>query len=249
MPVAGSGTVLTAHRCGLGGFAVQWLQRPQYLQLLVTDIVGVHVRRRLHGDQTEQLDHVVLDDVTKSAGVVVVGAAALDTESFRDGDLDMVDMRCVPQRFEKGIREAQRHQVLHRLFAEVVVDSVDLAFIEYRPDGVVDLLRRGEVVSDGLLDDDARVRRGEVVGTELGTDGAEELRGDRQVERANVVFVVPKGRAELAPPLVRLDIHTDEMKPLQKGLDFGVVVVIGRDMLTERFPRRLSIFFVADFSP
>ena len=85
---------------------------------------------------------MVLDDVAERAGVVVVGAAALDAERLGDGDLHMVDVVGVPQRLEQRVGEAERHQVLDRLLPEIVVDPVDLAFVEDLADRVVDLARR-----------------------------------------------------------------------------------------------------------
>ena len=64
--------------------------------------------------------------------LVVIGAAAFDAERFGDRDLHVVDMRVVPQRLEQGVGEAQRHQVLHRFLAEIVVDAEDALLREHR---------------------------------------------------------------------------------------------------------------------
>ena len=70
--------------------------------------------------------------------MVVVAAAALDAEALGDGDLDVIDMGGVPERLEQRVAEAERHQVLHRLLAEIVVDAVDLPLVEDPADRVVD---------------------------------------------------------------------------------------------------------------
>ena len=85
--------------------------------------------RRLHGDQRHELQHVVLHHVAQRAGFVVVRPAAFDANRFGHGDLHVVDVRGVPQRLEQRVREAQRQQVLHRFFAEVVVDAEHLVFV------------------------------------------------------------------------------------------------------------------------
>jgi hypothetical protein len=68
---------------------------------------------------------VILDHVAQRAGVVVVAAAAFDADRLGRRDLHAIDVAPVPDRFEDHVGEAQRHDVLHRLFAEIVVDAVD----------------------------------------------------------------------------------------------------------------------------
>ena len=45
--------------------------------------VLVERRGRLHGDQAEKLQHMVLNHVTQRAGVVVVAASAFDADVLR----------------------------------------------------------------------------------------------------------------------------------------------------------------------
>ena len=94
---------------------------------------------------------MVLHHVAERARRVVVAAASLDADGFGHGDLDVVDMAGVPQRLEQGIGEAERQQVLDRLFAQVMVDAVDLLFGEYAADLVVDLAGGFQIVADRLL--------------------------------------------------------------------------------------------------
>ena len=56
----------------------------------------------------------------------------LDAELLGHGDLDVVDVAAVPDGLEDGVAEAQRQDVLHRLFAQVVVDAEDLVLVERR---------------------------------------------------------------------------------------------------------------------
>ena len=131
---------------------------------------------------------MVLDDVAQRAGMVVIGAAPFDAEGLGDGDLHMVDMVGVPQRLEQGVGEAERHEVLDRLLPEIVVDPVDLAFVEDLADGVVDLARRGEIVADRFLDDHPGLRRDQPLLAELGGNRPEEAGIDGEVEGADAVL-------------------------------------------------------------
>ena len=69
---------------------------------------------------------MVLDHVAQHAGLVVVAAALADVDFLGHGDLHVVDVVAVPHRLENRVGEPQHEQVLHRLFAEIVVDAVDL---------------------------------------------------------------------------------------------------------------------------
>ena len=99
---------------------------------------------------------MILDHVTHRAGLVVELAAPFDADMFADGDLHMADASAAPQRFEQHVAEAQRDQVLHRLLAQVVIDAVDLLFLEDRADQLIDAFRGGAILSQRLLQDDAR---------------------------------------------------------------------------------------------
>ena len=68
---------------------------------------------------------MVLHHVAQRAGIVVEPLAALEADGLGDRDLDVVDIRRVPQRLEQHVGEAQRQQVLHRLLAEIMVDPED----------------------------------------------------------------------------------------------------------------------------
>jgi len=48
-------------------------------------------------------------------------------------------------------------QVLHRLFAEVMIDAIDLRFGEMTADRGIDRLRRGKVMTERFFQHDARI--------------------------------------------------------------------------------------------
>ena len=50
--------------------------------------------------------------------------------SLGEGDLYVIDVFVVPQRFEQGVGKAQDHKVLNHFFAQVMVDAVNLFFRE-----------------------------------------------------------------------------------------------------------------------
>ena len=139
------------------------LNGEQRVHLPVAHAAGGELGRRLHRDQAQQLEEVVLHHVAQRARAVVVVGPASDADRLVDRDLHVVDVRGVPQRLEQGVREAQDQQVLHRLLAEVVVDAEDLLLREDGTDLVVDLPGGREVLADGLLQHDPRPRVNQAV--------------------------------------------------------------------------------------
>ena len=147
-----AGAILAPHHEAsdvLGGVSPQ---ATQHLQLLVADVVGIVAHRRLHRDHAQQLQQVVLHHVAQRAAAVVVAASLLDTDLLGDRDHHARDVLAPPQRFEQQVAETQRHQVLHRLLAQIVVDAEDLAFGEVPAHRLVDALAGSEVVPERLLE-------------------------------------------------------------------------------------------------
>ena len=124
------------------------LQRPQHLQFFIAHPIGFQGNRRLHRDQTQQLQHMVLHHVAHGARLVVVAAATFQPNRFRHRDLHMVDHVRRPQTLKNRVGEAQRHQVLHRLLAQIVVDTERLRFGEDLTDLFNDRPSRGRVMAD-----------------------------------------------------------------------------------------------------
>ncbi len=98
---------------------------------------------------------MVLDHVAESARFLVVGAASFDADGFGSGDLDVIDVATIPKRLENTVAEAERENVLNGLFPEIVIDAVDLRFVEDFVDFLVQLAGAGEVMTEGLFDNDA----------------------------------------------------------------------------------------------
>ena len=131
---------------------------------------------------------MVLHHVAQGAGLVVVGGALLDAHGLGDGDLDMVDVGAVPDRLEQRVGEAQGQEVLDRFLPEIMVDPVDLRFVEHPADLVVDADRRGEVAADRLFQHDPRLGRDDPGGTGTFADRAEQVGRGGEVEQARPVL-------------------------------------------------------------
>ncbi len=172
----GAGPVLPAH--GLLGHVLRrdGLERLEDLDLLVADRVLGQAGGRLHRHHAQQLQQVVLHHVAQRAGVVVELAARFHAKLLGDGDLHVLHPLAAPQRLEQRVAEADRHQVLHRLLAQIVVDPVDLVFGEVLRHGRVDRIGRMQVMPERLLQNDADIGMIEPGARELLADGHKDMR-------------------------------------------------------------------------
>src|SRR2546428_826522 len=126
------------------------------LVLLIAHGTRVEGRGRLHGDQAEELEQVVLHHVAQRPRLLVVRAAGLDADGLGDGQLDLGHVVAVPQRLEDAVGEPEHEDVLDGLLAEVVVDPVDLLLAEGGREPAAERLRARVVAPKRLLDADPR---------------------------------------------------------------------------------------------
>ena len=120
----------------------------------------------------------------------------------------MLDQTAPPQRLEQRVAEAQRHQVLHRLFAEVMIDAVDLLLGEHLADLRVDQIGRRGVVPERLFQHHARQRRHHGRLGQVLADDRKQIRRRREKEYAH----------ELGPVLQQaVSCHS----PSPRGIDLA----------------------------
>ncbi len=124
----------------------------QHFALFRTHRVRIEPRRRFHSDQRQQLKQMVRHHVAHGTGRVIEAAAAADINGFRHGDLDMIDVIAIPDRLEHAVGEAEHQDVLHRLFAEIVVDAIDLVLVDDLEQVVVELPRGRQIGAERLFD-------------------------------------------------------------------------------------------------
>ena len=186
------------------------MERAQHLDLLVAHRGRIEVGRRLHRHQREQLQHVVLNHVAQRAGAVIIIGAAFEPDRFTDGDLDMVDVRAVPQRLEHQIGEAQGEEVLDRLLAEIMVDAENPVLRKARGDRIVDLAARGEIGPERFLECEADI---------VGRQADRREPGDHRLEQAG-----RGGEKDRQPRLVAAD-------RLGEAVETALVVDVERDVI------------------
>ncbi len=91
--------------------------------------------------------------VAQGPGRLVIAAALLDADRLGGCNLYAVDKVSVPQGFGDGVGETEDHEVLHGLLAQIVIDAVDLLFIENLLEITIQLFRGSQVSSERLFHD------------------------------------------------------------------------------------------------
>src|SRR5258705_13833967 len=99
---------------------------------------------------------MVLDHIADGAGAVIVATATLHADLFGHQNLHVVDVAAIPERLEDAVAEPEGQNVLDGLFAQIVVDPVDLAFVEHAQYLAVERLSACQVAPKWLLDNNAR---------------------------------------------------------------------------------------------
>jgi len=172
----------------------------------------MRVDRRLHADGAQQLQRVVLHHVAQGAGGFVEGAAFLDADFLGDRDLDVGDMFAPPQRLEQRIAEAQGEQVLHRRFAQVVVDAEHLRLPEDTADRAVDRAVGGEVVAERFFQHHAGVGRVQPDRRDLLADGGEQGGGRGHVHHDRVGIARAQRLGEAGVVVGPGEVHAHEIE-------------------------------------
>jgi hypothetical protein len=130
------------------------LHGAQHLGLFITHGVRLKANRWLHRREGNQLEDMVGHHVAQGARGVVILAPLLHPHGFGHRDFHVINVAAIPDGFKNPVGEAQNQDVLHGLLAQVVVDAVNLSFIQNLSDLLIEGARRGKVMSKGLLDDD-----------------------------------------------------------------------------------------------
>src|ERR1700685_2837409 len=100
---------------------------------------------------------MVFDHIADRPGIIVELPTPFNPELLRHCDLHTLDVIPVPDRLQKAISEAKEQKIENCLFTKVVVDAKDSRFRKHSMKSGVQLLRRGEIVPEGLLDNHSSI--------------------------------------------------------------------------------------------
>ena len=123
-------------------------------RLLVAHGRGLERRGQFHAHVGQHLHEVILEHVADHTRLVVILATGLHTHGFGGRDLDVVDMRGVPERREHPVGHAEGQQILHRFLAQIMIDAIDLVFAPVGQQGAVERHGRIQILAEWLFDND-----------------------------------------------------------------------------------------------
>jgi hypothetical protein len=157
---------------------------------------------------------VILHHVPHRARLVVIGPAPADADLLGHGDLHVIHVLRVPERFEQDVAEPYGHQVLDRLLPEIMVDPVDLRLVEIARQRTVQRPGGGEIVAEGLFHDDPCVLPRDLELVQPFRQVTEQARRHREIEglhrvRAHLV-------AQIGPAAIAARIHREVIEPLEE---------------------------------
>ena len=199
-------------------------------QTLGADRIALQIMGRLHGNETHELEQMVLHHVAQGPCPVVIPCPLACPQRLGHRDLDMVNAGRVPDRLQQHVGKAQDQQVLDRLLAEIVVDTEDRALVEHRAHGLVNGAGRVEIMPDGLFQHDARARRHQPVPVNRRAYRSVNRRRQRQIEHAYAGGITAELFAQGFPALtlpVRVGTHIGHKlaERVPTGLALGACVL------------------------
>ena len=131
---------------------------------------------------------MILHHVAQRTRAFIVTGAAFDTERFRRGDLQMIDVTPVPKRRENGVGEPENENVLRSFFAEKMIDAIGLFLSKALPHYAIELACRSQIRPERLFNYDSGpavlLRLVQAGGLEIFQDRFELIWSDGKIEKA-----------------------------------------------------------------
>src|SRR5262249_17505641 len=103
------------------------------------------------------LEQMILYDVTHGADLFVESTPALNAEILSHRDLHAFNMGTVPERLQHLVGEAEEQHAMNRLFAKVMINSVNGLLVKSLQKNLIEVTGRLQVSAKRLFDNDSRV--------------------------------------------------------------------------------------------
>src|SRR6516164_6395529 len=152
----------------------------------------------------------------------------------------MIDVVAVPDGFEQPVREPQYQDILHRLLSEIVVDAIDLLFLQQPEKLAIERARRSKIESKRLFNDEpppgSVFLTREARLTELSADRGERSRRSGEIEQpvaAGVALPLQarQRQAELLIGRLILRVSVDIGRTVEKFARDPIIDGAGRKVL------------------
>ena len=97
---------------------------------------------------------MVLDHVAHYPGAIIIASACANAFGLRHGDLHVINIVAVPDGFKARIGKAEDQHILDRLFAQVMIDTVELLFAHNGEELAVQGPGGGFIMPKGFFEND-----------------------------------------------------------------------------------------------
>ena len=112
-----------------------------------------------HRQKAHHLQQVILDDIANHPHLFIELAPPVHPELLGHRNLHVFDVLAVPRRLQERVRKPKVQQILHCLFAQIMIDAKDLRLVKTYQQRRVERLGGGEVTPERFLQHYARVVR------------------------------------------------------------------------------------------
>jgi hypothetical protein len=133
--------------------------RAQDIHLPIAQVAGVEADRRLHRDQAEQLQEMVLQHVLERPDAVVVAGPTFQRECLVPDDVHLSDVLAVPGGLENTVGQPGAENVLNGRHGQEVVDPVHRVLRDDLSQQQVQLGSLLQVLTEGLFQHDRAALR------------------------------------------------------------------------------------------
>src|SRR3954464_2833491 len=90
---------------------------------------------------------MILHHITQRTSLLIISTTVFNTNIFGSGNLNVINVVAVPNRFKKRIGKTKRKNILNGFFSKVMVDPVDLFFLEYLSEPDIQIGSAFEIMS------------------------------------------------------------------------------------------------------
>jgi hypothetical protein len=135
-------------------FRAQGANGTQDVDFTIAQVTVAEADRRLHGDQAQELQEVILQHVLERSDAVVIAGSPLERQRFVPDDVHLGDMGTVPDRLQDAVGEPRPQDVLDGRHRQEVVDAEDRLLGIEAGQKAVELNRSTQVLAERLLQHD-----------------------------------------------------------------------------------------------
>ena len=129
--------ILTPDRKTVNVLFIHRVNRTEYFDLFIPDEISGKPDRGFHGHQSDELQHMILHNISYHPGLFIKGSPVLHPQILSHRNLNVINITPVPELFEDAVGKTEKDDILDRFFPQVVIDPVYLMFLKCPPQNLI----------------------------------------------------------------------------------------------------------------